>query len=352
MVELQESYNKIQSQVAGIQSAVQSFNSYHVQVFAQFSFMMLQDAGSLAVLHTKLKADSLTQTARQSREAYYLNGILDQLCFPFVSGAPGGGVIAGVASGTILISPILDPGTDGRSICATGARVDADADLGVATGWSQAAQIAEIMLAKYDQAMKQWAWVDNNSDALQARLSAIKVQIATLLPMTQDLVGASGGYVVGEAGRFSNIILTVGTDADHDGLPDAWERELIAYLDDPRYATISDINPNDDADGDGVSNMNEFLAGTFAFLRDDFLRIENYGASASLFGLGFLSVPGKAYSVAQSTNLASGTWTCPPYVQSTNGLWQPGPFGGDGDWMQVYVPRTNGFRALRLQVSP
>ena len=170
--------------------------------------------------------------------------------------------------------------------------------------------------------------------------------------VTQELMGGSDGYMVGEAARFRNIILTAGTDVDHDGLPDAWERELIAYLDDPRYATIWDINPNDDLDGDGVSNANEFAAGTFAFLRDDFLRIENYGASASLFGLGFLSVPGKAYSVAQSTNLAGGTWTYPPYAQSPDGLWQTGPFGGSGDWMQVYVPRTNRFGALRLQVSP
>ena len=168
----------------------------------------------------------------------------------------------------------------------------------------------------------------------------------------QNLLGGSGNYVVGDPGRAAVIILTAGTDLDGDGLPDAWELELIGYLDDPRYRTISDINPNDDADGDGVSNMGEFLAGTFAFLRDDFLRIENYGASASLFGLGFLSVPGKAYSVAQSTNLAAGTWTYPPYAQSPDGLWQTGPFGGSGDWMQVYVPRTNRFGALRLQVSP
>ena len=170
--------------------------------------------------------------------------------------------------------------------------------------------------------------------------------------VTQELMGGSDGYVVGEAARFKNIILTAGTDLDHDGLPDAWERELIAYLDDPRYTTIWDINPNDDADGDGVSNVNEFAAGTFAFLRDDFLRIEDYGASGGLFGLGFLSVPGKAYSVVQSTNLADGMWGYPPYAPSTNGLWQTGPFGGSGDWMQVYVPRTNRFGALRLQVSP
>ena len=170
--------------------------------------------------------------------------------------------------------------------------------------------------------------------------------------VTQNLLGGPGNYVVGEAARFANVTLTAGTDLDQDGLPDAWEEELIAYLDDPRYRTIGDINPNDDADGDGVSNLNEFLAGTFAFLRDDFLRIENYGTSASLFGFGFLTVPGKAYSVAQSTNLGAGTWSYPPYAQTTNGVLQTGPFSGSGDWMQVYVPRTNGFGALRLQVSP
>ena len=170
--------------------------------------------------------------------------------------------------------------------------------------------------------------------------------------VTQNLMGGPGSYVVGEAARFSNIILTAGTDADHDGLPDAWELELIAYLDDPRYATIWDINPNDDLDGDGVSNADEFAAGTFAFLRDDFFYIDYCRSAGGLFGLGFLSVPGKGYLVAESTNLSAGAWSYPAYSTGETNNFQTGPFTGNGDWMQVYVPRTNGFGAVRLEAKP
>jgi hypothetical protein len=42
-------------------------------------------------------------------------------------------------------------------------------------------------------------------------------------------------------------------DSDHDGLPDAWEKE--------RFGSIA-ANPQDDPDGDGNTNLMEFLAGT------------------------------------------------------------------------------------------
>jgi len=191
------------------------------------------------------------------------------------------------------------------------------------------------------------------SYSAKAVLPGSLVQISVIQNgVTQSLMPGARTFLVGSPAQSANLPLTLGTDVDGDGLPDAWEQELIAYLDDPRYRTIWDINPNDDADADGVSNLNEFLAGTFAFLRDDFLRIENCGASGTLLGLSFLSVPGKAYSVVQSTNLTAGTWNYPPYAQSANGLLQTGLFSGSGDWMQVYVPHTNDFGALRLQVQP
>ena len=44
-----------------------------------------------------------------------------------------------------------------------------------------------------------------------------------------------------------------GTDSDHDGLPDAWELLNFGHL---------GLDPNADADGDGRSNLQEYLAGT------------------------------------------------------------------------------------------
>jgi hypothetical protein len=170
--------------------------------------------------------------------------------------------------------------------------------------------------------------------------------------VTQNLLGGPGNYVVGEAARFANVTLTAGTDLDQDGLPDAWEEELIAYLDDPRYRTIGDINPNDDADGDGVSNLNEFLAGTFAFLRDDYFRIDWLSPSGNLLELGFLSVPGKAYSLLESTNVASQVWSAAPYAATPLGPLQTDTFSGSGDWMSVFLARTNRAGQFRMQVKP
>lgn len=48
----------------------------------------------------------------------------------------------------------------------------------------------------------------------------------------------------------SPLILGASTDADNDGMPDAWEKAFNL------------ASPTADADGDGVSNLDEYLAGT------------------------------------------------------------------------------------------
>ncbi|HYE31697.1 MAG TPA: hypothetical protein VEH27_09730 [Methylomirabilota bacterium] len=98
--------------------------------------------------------------------------------------------------------------------------------------------------------------------ALQPSASfRIKVQIgsATFLPieMSGDLAA------LGEAGGSTRIDLTLGQDADNDGLPDAWERWLISML--RNGSSIESIGPAADSDQDGISNASEYLAGTYAF---------------------------------------------------------------------------------------
>jgi hypothetical protein len=46
---------------------------------------------------------------------------------------------------------------------------------------------------------------------------------------------------------------TIAADTDHDGLPDEWEN---------KYFSGANAAPNDDSDGDGQSNLQEFRAGT------------------------------------------------------------------------------------------
>jgi hypothetical protein len=59
--------------------------------------------------------------------------------------------------------------------------------------------------------------------------------------------------VANSSGAVTSAVINVSFDSDHNGLPDAWE---IAY-----FGHIG-VNPNADADGDGISNYVEWLDGT------------------------------------------------------------------------------------------
>ena len=57
-------------------------------------------------------------------------------------------------------------------------------------------------------------------------------------------------------------------DTDVDGLPDQWEMMLIAQSPDPSTMTLQDISPEDDFDGDGLSNLQEYLLGLSGYQTD------------------------------------------------------------------------------------
>jgi len=89
-------------------------------------------------------------------------------------------------------------------------------------------------------------------------------------------------------------------DADGDGLPDAWQQLLISML-----GTGARTGPNDDADGDGISNLNEYLAGTYAFDPADGFRLNLVANPGGTPFLQFMSVSPRTYVIFSSTNLQS-----------------------------------------------
>ena len=92
-----------------------------------------------------------------------------------------------------------------------------------------------------------------------------------------------------------------GTDSNADGLPDAWERTY--------FGTIS-VNPNADADGDGMSNKQEYLAGTNPTNSADKLKITAFTSTSggTSVNLTWNSVLTRRYHIQKSTNILAQTW--------------------------------------------
>jgi hypothetical protein len=110
---------------------------------------------------------------------------------------------------------------------------------------------------------------------------------------------------LGRPGARTRIDLTLGEDSDGDGLPDAWERILASQT--GHGTDLSAVTPDGDLDGDGLSNLAEYLAGTYAFDPEDglslrLLRVEPEGSVAE-----FLSISGRTYEVESSSDFK--TWT-------------------------------------------
>ncbi len=93
--------------------------------------------------------------------------------------------------------------------------------------------------------------------------------------------------------------LTVLPDADHDGLPDAFEAAQ-------GHPDNSMVGEQDD-DGDGMTNREEYQAGTDGQDPDSYLRVEPPATTGSAT-LSFGAVSNRTYSVEYTDSLTGGAW--------------------------------------------
>ncbi|MGE5737211.1 MAG: hypothetical protein ACM34E_19115 [Acidobacteriota bacterium] len=129
----------------------------------------------------------------------------------------------------------------------------------------------------------------------------VKIGGTVYLPMEMNANYAA----LGRPAQSTRIDLTLGEDSNGDGLPDAWQYAVIAAL--GGGLTLADITPNGDADHDGISNMDEYLAGTYAFDPSDGFRLDVVGFAGTNAVVEFLAIRGHSYSLQASADLQ--TWT-------------------------------------------
>lgn len=103
-----------------------------------------------------------------------------------------------------------------------------------------------------------------------------------------------------------NYLPAVETDSDGDGIPDSW---MIQRFGHPNPLASDQSRPQDDADGDRMTNLQEYLAGTEPLDPQSCLKLDRQaGAGTGRLQFSFTAVSGKGYTVQYSATPASGSW--------------------------------------------
>ena len=130
----------------------------------------------------------------------------------------------------------------------------------------------------------------------------IRVKIAgrTYVPLEMKANMA----LLGQPAQSSRVDLTLGEDTDGDGLPDGWERSVIAAGN--LGLTLEGLKPGDRLNGNSLSVLQAYLAGTYAWDPKDGFRLDIVEFSATDPVLEFMALRGRSYTISASNDLL--TW--------------------------------------------
>lgn len=149
----------------------------------------------------------------------------------------------------------------------------------------------------YPRDLREW-----RSGSLPLVLSSNTIGVTN----TFILVAADKATPVNYVTNVHHIIQVDGSDGDGDQLPDYWELRYFGSIQAP------DALPEMDPDHDGLTNWQEYLAGTNPGDANSTLRFLNLWTVGSHYGLelraAVQSVAGRVYQVEYRDDPASGSW--------------------------------------------
>jgi hypothetical protein len=156
------------------------------------------------------------------------------------------------------------------------------------------------------------------------------------------------------AGSVVRLDLASGQDSLRDGLPDPLREWIWSALGDGEPFEAGRVRAGQDADGDGVNNLDEFLAGTDPANGEDTLKLGiTAEESVEQVRLEFFAVPGKSYRLMQTLWTADGPIQLPvPFAVSRGAPPSLSELAGTGRTVAIYVPAGGEPQFLRVALAP
>lgn len=133
-------------------------------------------------------------------------------------------------------------------------------------------------------------------------------------------IEVNGTLRAGKGGERVRLDLNLGEDLDHDGLPDVWEQWQLYqaghFPDEDGRWDLSLIDKDGDFDGDGQSNILEYIAGTFAGDATERFELTIKEKLPASVRFELFAVTGKVYTIERSVD--GQTWTRIPFSISAS----------------------------------
>ena len=148
-------------------------------------------------------------------------------------------------------------------------------------------------------------WYFNGAPLQGATNSSLTLTEAS--PTQAGTYEAVVSNLVGVAASQPATLTVTGMDSDGDGIPDSWMTQNFGH---PTGSAGDSSRAQDDADGDGLSNLQEYLAGTSPLDPQSCLKLQVLGVEPGTGQpqLSFTAVAGMDYTLEYSDNLGAGLW--------------------------------------------